>query len=416
MSTEEIYITIIGGGVIGCAIAYEISKDYKQNIVIIEKNSQIKGENQSSRNSGVIHAGIYYPKDMEPLKARMCVEGNDLIYEFCNKYNIPHKRTGKLVVAANQLEEEYLEDTYRIATENKVPGVKIIDSKEVKKLEPNVKALSALYVPTSGIIDSTSLTDRLYRIAESSGAMFLVGNKVVQIESFGDGFQVTIKSNNGTEVFRTKILINSAGLYSDEVAKMLNTGSHYEMNPIKGESAKFYHTKREEISINGHNIYPVPFGYLPDGQRFNVHFKEFQKLYREGKINKSVGAHLTPTLGNVPPPRSNTDILSSTESNYFIGDTVTVGPAYSKPDGKEDYRPTRDEKYFLNIISPLFPYLKLEDISLHQTGIRAKLKDHSDFVIERDPKYQNCINLIGMDSPGLTSSLAIAKYVKQLLE
>ena len=400
--SEEIYITIIGGGVIGCAIAYEISRKSKKNIVIIEKNNQIKGENQSSRNSGVIHAGIYYPKDMEPLKARLCVEGNSLIYEFCNKYNIPHKRTGKLVVATNQLEEEYLEDTYRIAIENKVPGVKIIDCKEVEKLEPNVKALSALYVPTSGIIDSTSLTDRLYRIAESFGAMFLVGNKVVQIEPFRDDFQVTIKSNNGTEVFRTKILINSAGLYSDEVAKMLNSGSPYEMNPIKGESAKFYRTKREEISINGLNIYPVPFGYLLDSQRLNVHFSQFQKLYHEGKIRKSIGVHLTPTL----------DI---TGSNYSIGDTVTIGPAYSKPDGKEDYKPTRDEKYFLNLIEPLFPYLKLEDISLHQTGISAKLKDCSDFVIDRDPKYQNCVNLIGINSPGLTSSLAIAKYIKQLL-
>jgi len=404
--SEEIYITIIGGGVIGCAIAYEISKESKKNIVVIEKNNQIKGENQSSRNSGVIHAGIYYSKHIEPLKARLCVEGNSLIYEFCNKYNIPHKRTGKLVVATNQLEEEYLEDTYRIAIENKVPGVKIIDCKEVKKLEPNVKALSALYVPTSGIIDSTSLTDRFYRIAESSGAMFLMGNKAVQIEPFRDDFQVTIKSNNGTEVFRTKILINSAGLYSDEVAKMLNAVSPYEMDPIKGESAKFYRTKREDISINGLNIYPVPFGYRPDGRRLNVHFKEFQKLYHEGKINKSVGVHLTPTL----------DTLDITGSNYSIGDTVTIGPAYSKPDGKEDYKTTRDEKYFLNMINPLFPYLKLEDIGLHQTGIRAKLKDRNDFVIERDPKYQNCVNLIGIDSPGLTSSLAIAKYIKQLLE
>jgi L-2-hydroxyglutarate oxidase LhgO len=401
--SEDIYITIIGAGVIGCAIAYEISSKSKKNIVVIEKNNQIKGENQSSRNSGVIHAGIYYPKDIEPLKAKLCVEGNSLMYEFCNKYNIGHKKTGKLVVATNQLEEEYLEDTYRIAIENKVPGVKTIGCKEVKKLEPNVRALSALYVPTSGIIDSTNLTDRLYRIAESSGAMFLVGNKVVQIESFRDDFQVTIKSDNGTEVFRTKVIINSAGLYSDEVAKMLNSGSPYEMNPIKGESAKFYRNKREDISVNGLNIYPVPFGYLQDGQRLNVHFKEFYKLYREGKINKSVGVHLTPTL----------DIKGG---NYYVGDTVTIGPAYSKPDGKEDYRPTRDEKYFLDIINPLFPYLKLGDISLHQTGIRSKLKDHSDFVIERDPKYQNCINLIGMDSPGLTSSLAIAKYVKQLLE
>ena len=154
--SEDIFATIIGGGVVGCAIALEISREYNKNIVLIEKNRQIKGENQSSRNSGVIHAGIYYDNNREPLKARLCVKGNDLLYKFCTKYNIPHKKTGKLVVAVNSLEEEYLEDLYRVALENNVPGIKIIDSKEVKKFEPNVRAISALYVPTSGIIEPTS--------------------------------------------------------------------------------------------------------------------------------------------------------------------------------------------------------------------------------------------------------------------
>ena len=113
--------------------------------------------------------------------------------------------------------------------------------------------------------------------------MFLVGNKVVEIEPFKDDFQVTIQSNYGTEAFRTMILINSAGLYSDEVAKMLNSNSPYKMSPIKGESAKFYRSKRENISMNGLNIYPVPFGYLPDGERLNVHLKNFKSYTMKAK-------------------------------------------------------------------------------------------------------------------------------------
>ncbi|MHB1377765.1 MAG: NAD(P)/FAD-dependent oxidoreductase, partial [Candidatus Humimicrobiaceae bacterium] len=364
---------------------------------------QIKGENQSSRNSGVIHAGIYYDNDKEPLKARLCVEGNNLLYKFCTKHNIPHKRTGKLVVATNSLEEEYLEDIYRIASINEVPGIRIIDSKEVKNFEPNIRAKSALYVPTSGIIDPTSFLDSLYRQAESCGTIFLVGNKAIRIEPCKEGFDVTIQSDNETETFKTEIIINSAGLYSDEVANILNPESLYKIDPIKGESAKFYKSRRGSISINEMSIYPVPFGYLSNGERLNVPFKEFQKLYNAGQINKSVGVHLTSTL----------DIKGN---NYFIGDTVTIGPAYSKPDGKEDYRPTRNEKYFLSMVKQFFPNLKLEDISLHQTGIRAKLKGYTDFVIEKDNKHSNFINLIGIDSPGLTSSLAIAKHVKHKLK
>jgi L-2-hydroxyglutarate oxidase LhgO len=401
--SEEIFITIIGSGVVGCAIALEVSKEYKKNIVVIEKNRQVKGENQSSRNSGVIHAGIYYDNSKEPLKAKLCVEGNNLLYDFCTKYNIPHKKTGKLVVATNSLEEEYLEDLYRIASENEVPGIRIIDSKEIKEFEPNIRAKSALYVPTSGIIDPTSFIDNLYRQAESYGAIFLIGNKAIGIESCKDGFDVTIKSDNNTETFKTAILINSAGLYSDEVANTLNPDSLYKIDPIKGESAKFYKSRRDSISINEMSIYPVPFGYLPNGERLNIPFREFQKLYNAGQINKSVGVHLTSTL----------DIK---DNNYFIGDTVTIGPAYSKPDGKEDYRPSRNEKYFLSMVKQFFPDLKLKDISLHQAGIRAKLKGYRDFVIEKDSKHSNFINLIGIDSPGLTSSLAIAKYVKQMIK
>ncbi len=103
------------------------------------------------------------------------------------------------------------------------------------------------------------------------------------------------------------------------------------------------------------------------------------------------------------------------ENDFIVGDTVIIGPAYSKPKDREDYSQTREGKYYLEMIRTFFPNLKLEDISLHQAGIRAKLKDYYDFIIERDSEYPNFINLVGIDSPGLTASLAIAKYVKELL-
>lgn len=129
--SEEVQITIIGGGVVGCAIAYELSKDSDLEIALIEKNMKINSENQSSRNSGVIHSGILYYKKTGPLKAKLCVEGNKLLYEFCMKHDVPHKKTAKLVVAADSLEREYLEDVYRTALENRVPGVEMIEGRKV---------------------------------------------------------------------------------------------------------------------------------------------------------------------------------------------------------------------------------------------------------------------------------------------
>jgi len=398
----EVQITIIGGGVIGCAVAYELSKDSSKNIVVVEKNRQIKGENQSSRNSGVIHAGIYYPKKVGPLKAKLCVEGNEMLYRFCAENNIPHKKTGKLLVATDLLEEEYLEDVYRTAVENQVPGIEMIDGNKVTQYEPNVKAISALFVPTSGIIESTSLVDKLYRLAESYGAMFLVGNEVFEVEQEVEGFKVKMRSGTEVEIFKTRIIVNAAGLYSDDIARLVNPESPYRMDPFKGEWGKFYKTKRENIYMNGLNVYPVPFGYLHGGEKLKMLFREFQEKFSKGEINKSVGVHLSPTF----------EIRGN---EYIVGDTVIVGPAYSKPKDREDYSQTRKENYYLDMVKPFFPGLKLEDISLHQAGIRARLKNYYDFIIERDPKYPNLINLVGIDSPGLTASLAIARYVGELL-
>jgi len=402
--SERVDITIIGAGVIGCAVAHRIACEYRgsKDIVVVERNSQINGENQSSRNSGVIHAGVYYPQDIGPLKAKLCVEGNRMLYEFCAMHNIPHKKCGKLLIATDDLEEEYLYDVHRIASGNNVPGLEIIGKNDIEALEPNVYGIKALYVPTSGVIESTSLVNKLYDLAIEKEVMFLVGNKVIQINPVKNGFEVTIESANDREVFQTGTLINSAGLYADEVAMMVNPDSPYRMDPVKGESAKFYKSAREDISMNGLNIYPVPFGYLPGGERLRVGLGEFKKLFDEGKVTKSVGVHLTPTF----------ELIGG---EYILGDTVTIGPAYSTPEDKEDYKTKIKPAYYQSMINPFFPNIGPEDVNLHQAGIRAKLANYYDFVIERDPAYKNLINLIGMDSPGLTSSLAIADHIAKMI-
>lgn len=399
--TDAIDLVIIGGAVVGNAIAYKASlKKDKPSIVVIEKNANPREENQSSRNSGVIHAGIYYDPNISPLKASLCVPGNRQLYEFCEKFQVPNRNTGKLVVATNEMEVEYLEETLRIANLNGVPGVKLISGSEAKSLEPNVNCTAALHVPTSGIIESTSLVTKLYQLAQNNGVDFLFGNQVVDITPNGDVFDITVSSPGGKETFQAKTVINSAGLYSDAIAKMVNPELEFEIRPERGEVAKFPRTKSGlEVHMN---VYPAPYGfYVDSGEKAQVPLEEFKRLLMEGKVAKTVGVHITPVIGQ----------------DWKLEDIATIGPAKTIGRGKEDYgQGLRSTEYFFNMVRKFFPNLKLEDIQLHNTGIMAAPKGRKDWVIERDQKYRNMINLFGIESPGLTACLSIADYVNAMLE
>ncbi len=383
----EVDITIVGAGVIGCAVAAELAKG-DQEIFVLEKNSGItRGENQSSRNSGVIHAGLYYDLSTRPLKARLCAEGNSLLYRFCRQHGIPFRQTGKLVVAVND-EEAAVLDTYRLrAEENGVP-VQQISGDRARELEPCVQAASALHLPTSGIINPTALVRKLHLLAEENGAQFLTDTRLTGIRSGSDGLEVQIEYRDGArDTFLTRLLINAAGLYADEVARMLQPASTYQIDPIRSETVKFYRTKREDLGLQGMNVYPAPVQFTtPQGTYF------------------SVGVHLTPTLAT-----------DNTGANS-IGPEVTVGPLARPARHKEDYGGAyQSADMFLKQVRTFFPGLQPNDLMPHQTGILARLAGYQDWIIEFSDRNRRCLNLLGIDSPGLTGSLAIAEHVRKLL-
>jgi len=214
---EKIEVTIVGAGVIGLAIARELSKLSKE-VFVIEKNSSF-GQETSSRNSEVIHAGIYYPKDS--LKTRTCIEGRHLLYEFCAGNKIPHKKIGKLIVAIDKNEVRDLRNLFRHGLENGVEDLKLLLKDEIRSLEPNIKAEEAIYSPSTGIIDSHSLMDNLVLRLKGRHGQIAYNAELIGIDKAKGGFIITVKDNReGQFKFLSRILINCAGLNSDKVAAM----------------------------------------------------------------------------------------------------------------------------------------------------------------------------------------------------
>ncbi|MDI6786020.1 MAG: NAD(P)/FAD-dependent oxidoreductase [bacterium] len=367
---DKIDIAIIGAGVIGLAVAAEIGRDDK-DIFILEKNSSF-GEETSSRNSEVIHAGIYYPKDT--LKAVTCVEGNKLLYEICEKNNIFCQKIGKLIIATCNSEIEKLEELLQYGKENEAFGLSIISEKEIRKIEPKIKAKAALYSPSTGIIDTHELMKYFLQKAGSKGVEILYETEVVGIKKVSLGYEVRIIESGEETTFISERVINCAGLNSDLVAQMLgidieNCG--YTLKYCKGTYFQVY--KPHSIK---HLIYPVP-----------------------SKI--SLGIHV---------------VLDKTSR-------IRLGPDAEYIEKKINYDVDLSKKtLFYDSVKKFLPFIGEDDLSPDMAGIRPKLQgpkeDFRDFIIrdEKDKGYSGFINLIGIESPGLTASPAIAKYVQKLIE
>jgi L-2-hydroxyglutarate oxidase LhgO len=384
--TEKINIAIIGGGIIGCCVALELAKN-QNDIYVFEKNPGItRGENQSSRNSGVLHAGIYYEQDLRPLKARFCVEGNQLWYAFAQKYQLPCRQTGKIIVATDASESRILDQYLQQAKINGVPDVRKIDADEIRRLEPNVHAYAALLVPTSGIIDPTALLHQAYASASNRGANFMVETEVVDLVAAAEEVMVHIRYRDGqTNRIRAHTVINAAGLWAVDVARMLDPQIPIKPALIRGDSYKFYRNRRSNIFLKGMNVYPTPI--VVDSPTGRHH---------------TVGVHLTPTF-------------DTRNGELVIGDTVTVGPKLIPITNFDDYHtPPAPPEVFLENMA-FFSDLTPDDLEYHQGGIQARLDGYHDFYIKPDRQTPHVIHLLGIDSPGLTAAPAIAAYVAGML-
>jgi L-2-hydroxyglutarate oxidase LhgO len=360
---ERIDVAVIGAGVTGLASARAIAQR-GLSVCVLERHPR-PGQDTSTHNSGVIHAGIYYPPGS--LKARLCVEGREAIYAFCAEHGVPHVRSGKLVVAHDETEIHQLEALQRRGSENGVDGLVIVDRAFIVTKEPAVNTRFALWSPDSGIVNAEEYVKALLRTGEADGVIFLPGSRVIGADRHAEG--MALRTEHETILART--VVNAAGLYADDMSRLLG-GERFTIYPCRGEYAEFTPRKRSLVKAL---VYPLPHA-----------------------SGHGLGVHLVRTTGG----------------------QVWLGPTIRYQQRKDDYESDREPlEAFAEAARRLIDGVTIDDLRLSGSGIRAKLhppsESFADFMIRRDRENPAIVQVSGIDSPGLTSSLAIGRLVSELV-
>jgi glycerol-3-phosphate dehydrogenase len=360
---EHIDVAVIGAGVTGLASARALALA-DLSVCLLERHPRA-GQDTSTHNSGVIHAGIYHPAGT--LKTRLCVEGRRLLYDFCARYGVPHARCGKLIVGHDDTDVRELERLRENGSANGVEGLELVDRAFMTAREPAVSGAAALWSPATGIVNAEELVKALLRTGAAAGVAFLPGTRLLGADRHVDG--VALRTERETIIART--VVNAAGLYADEVSAMIG-GETFTIYPCRGEYVELVPAKRSLVNTL---VYPLPHA-----------------------SGHGLGVHLVRTTGG----------------------QVWLGPTIRYQQQKDDYEHDRlPVEAFVEPARRLLRDVRVEDLRLSGSGIRAKLhppdKSFADFFIARDRQNPRVVQVAGMDSPGLTSCLAVGDLVCRLV-
>jgi L-2-hydroxyglutarate oxidase LhgO len=369
-SAPEVDVVVIGAGVVGLAVAARLA-GAGRSVIVLERREG-PGRETSSRNSEVIHAGIYYPPGS--LRARLCVRGNRLLYAFCEASGVACRALGKLVVACSDDEVSSLEELWRRGTTNGARELRLLEAQEARRLEPNVHARAALLSPSTGILDTHGLLKALEARARGHGAQLLYRCRVVAVDRRGEGYTVSVENPSGEERLAARVVVNAAGLESDRVAALAGV-DRYRLHPCKGD---YFAVSARRAKLVSRLIYPLPTTEL-----------------------QGLGIHVTLDLGG--------RMRLGPDATYVTRDA----------DGVLDVDPNKAHTFW-TAARRYLPALELEDLQPDMAGIRPKLQGPDDpwqdFVItdEQEAGLPGLVSLVGIDSPGLTAALAIAELVEAI--
>jgi L-2-hydroxyglutarate oxidase LhgO len=362
-SSTGVDVAVIGAGVVGLAVARALAAAGRL-VCVLERHPRA-GLDTSTRNSGVIHAGLYYPPGT--LKARLSVEGRHQLYAFCRAHAVPHERCGKFVVALDRSGVDELERLRLRGEANGVEGLRVVDRAFVAAREPAVSAEAALWSPDTGIVDADALVKALLRDATAGGAVFLPHTRLVSAEPLDDA----IRLQTEREAIDARVVVNAAGLYADRVSATVG-GEAFTIYPCRGEYAEFVAARRPAVSAL---IYPLPD---PSGHGLGVH------------------------------------LVRTTAGQVWLGPTIRYQAS------RDDYDSEREPvERFAAAAGWLAGGVSPSDLRIGGAGIRAKLhppeESFADFLIRPDRRNPRVVHAAGIDSPGLTSCLAIGDLVSRLV-
>lgn len=359
---EAIDTLVVGAGVVGLTVARACARA-GQEVVICEKE-RLAGQGISSRNSGVIHAGLYYLNGS--LKAQLCVAGADMLYHYCEQYAVPYQRIGKLIVATQQDEFEKLQALRDNAERNGVRDLSVLDRKEALAREPELDVAGALLSPNTGIVDAAQLVLSLIGQLEENGGVVAYGTEVQGILQEGDRLTITLNDGSDYKVSARRV-INCAGLGAQKVAS----------------------------AVEGIDLAHVPALRMVRGNYFQMSGPSpFEHLIYPLPVKGGLGVHATMDLAG----------------------HVRFGPDV-QPTTTEDYRPDESRlSDFEQAIESYYPSIRERQLAPDYVGIRPQIGElgrFADFVVSTEEQHgiKGLVNLFGIESPGLTSALALAEYV-----
>jgi len=385
-------VAIIGGGIIGTSTALNLLKSRDVSVIVIEAEDKLAAH-QTGHNSGVIHSGIYYKPGS--LKAGNCKTGREMMYRFCEENNIKHERCGKIIIAVNHDEIPLLNELELRGKANGLLGLKRLKPEEIKEHEPHVTCVDGLFVPETGIVDYTQVTEAYGNLILDSGGSFKKNCQFLSLEK--DGKELILETTNGE--IRANFLVNCAGLYSDRVAKLCGVNPGLQIIPFRGE---YYKLKIKQEYLVNNLVYPVPDPKFPF---LGVHFTRMIAGGIEAGPNAVLAFHREGYL------KKDISIEDLSQMFFYKGFWRMAAKHYKMGFG-EFYR-SYSKTAFVKALQKLVPEIGYDDIYPAGSGVRAQALEPDGKLVDdfRIVEAENMIHVLNAPSPAATASLSIGKTI-----
>ncbi len=390
-------VVIVGGGIVGLAVAFEITQRFPRlRLLLLEKEARV-GQHQSGHNSGVIHSGIYYKPGS--LKAKLCVEGVREMVEFCRSHDLPYEICGKVIIATHEQELPRLEELRRRGEANGLTGLRLIGPEELREIEPHASGLQALVVPSTGITDYLKVCEKYAELISAQGGTILTSSAVIGIKR---GNEIVVKTQRDT--FSAGFLINCAGLFSDRISRMAGDDPGVIIVPFRGE---YYDLIPERTSLVRALIYPVPDPRFPF---LGVHFT--RRI--SGRVDAGPNAVLA--LRREGYRRSDFSLRDLASSLAFPGFWRMAKTNWRS--GLYEFRRSFSKAEFVRALQRLLPEVRERDLVPGGSGVRAQALGRDGTLIDdfRFVPSARMLHVLNVPSPAATASLVIGRAIVRAAE